>query len=156
MDLVMPGMDGVAATRAICERYQHVRVIALTSFQEGTLVQDALQAGALGYLLKDVAIDELAEAIRLAHAGRATLAPAAAQALARVVVQPLGLGDDLTGREREVLDLLVAGLSNVKIAEELGISVSTARFHVSAILSKLGAANRAEAAALAMKHGLVS
>jgi NarL family two-component system response regulator LiaR len=156
MDLVMPGMDGVVATRAIVEKNPRIQVIALTSFQEGTLVQDALQAGAIGYLLKDVAMDELAQAIRSAHAGRATLAPEAARALAQTAAQPHRLGDDLTDREREVLALLVDGLSNARIAERLGISVSTARFHVSAILSKLGAANRAEAAALAMKHRLVS
>ena len=156
MDMVMPGMDGVSATRAIVERHLQTQVIALTSFQEGSLVQDALAAGAVGYLLKDVAIDELAEAIRSAHAGRVTLAPAAAQALAQEAARPPAVGADLTGREREVLALLVDGFSNVKIAEELGISVSTARFHVSAILSKLGAANRAEAAALAVKHRLLT
>ncbi len=156
MDLVMPGMDGVVATRAIVEKNPRIQVIALTSFQEGTLVQDALQAGAIGYLLKDVSMDELAQAIRSAHAGRATLAPEAARALAQTAAQPYRLGDDLTDREREVLALLVDGLSNARIAEALGISVSTARFHVSAILSKLGASNRAAAAALAMKHRLVS
>jgi NarL family two-component system response regulator LiaR len=156
MDMMMPGMDGVSATRAIVERHPQTQVIALTSFQEGSLVQDALAAGAVGYLLKDVVIDELADAIRSAHAGRVTLAPAAAQALAKEAARPPTVGADLTKREREVLALLVDGFSNVRIAEELGISVSTARFHVSAILSKLGAANRAEAAALAMKHRLLT
>jgi NarL family two-component system response regulator LiaR len=154
MDMLMPVMDGVAATKAILDRYPEVEVIALTSFETGSLVQDALEAGAIGYLLKDAAIDELAEAIRAAHAGRATLAPAVARALAEAAgaTEP---GHDLTGREREVLALVVEGLSNLQIARRLGISPSTARFHVSTILSKLGAANRAEVAALAVKHGLI-
>ncbi len=156
MDMVMPGMDGVAATRALRTRFPQVQIIALTSFQEGNLVQDALQAGAIGYLLKDVGMDELAEAIRSAHAGRPTLAPEAAKALAEAAMQPADPGHDLTKREREVLTLIVEGKSNAEIAEELAVSLSTARFHVSTILSKLEATNRAEAAALAVKHGLVS
>lgn len=156
MDMMMPGMDGVAATRAIRESYPGVQVIALTSFQEGNLVQDALQAGAIGYLLKDVDMDELATAIRSASSGRATLAPGAAQALAGAVAHPLELGGDLTPRERDVLVLLVDGKSNVEIAEQLGVSLSTARFHVSTIIDKLGAANRTQAATLAVRHGLVS
>jgi NarL family two-component system response regulator LiaR len=155
MDLLMPEMDGVAATRAILQEYPEVRVIALTSFERGTLVQEALEAGAIGYLLKDGSIDELADAIRAAHAGRATLAPAAARALAEMTSQPPAVNYDLTEREREVLALVAAGLSNVQIARQLDISLSTARFHVSTILSKLGAANRAEAAAMAVKLGLV-
>jgi NarL family two-component system response regulator LiaR len=156
MDMMMPGMDGVAATRAIRDSNPRVQVIALTSFQEGDLVQDALQAGAIGYLLKDVDMDELATAIRSASAGKATLAPGAAQALAGVVAHPLELGSDLTPRERDVLVLLVDGKSNVEIAEQLGVSLSTARFHVSTIIDKLGAANRTQAATLAVRHGLVS
>lgn len=154
MDMVMPGMDGVAATRALLRCCPRARVIALTSFQEGGLVQDALQAGAISYLLKDVTMEELATAIRSAHAGKATLAPEAAKALASVAAQPAEPGHDLTEREREVLTLIVEGRSNAEIAEKLAVSLSTARFHVSAILSKLGATNRAEAAAIAVKHGL--
>ena len=156
MDLKMPGMNGVQATRAIRERHPQVQVVALTSFQETDWVQDALRAGAIGYLLKDVAMDELAEAIRSAHAGRATLAPAVAQALVKAATQPSDLGHDLTPRQREVLGLIIEGLSNGQIAKQLCISPSTVRFHVSQILGKLGAANRAEAAALAVKHRLVS
>ncbi len=155
MDMKMPEMDGIAATRAILDRHPQIRVIALTSFQEGDLVQEALRAGAIGYLLKDMAADELADAIRSVYAGRPILAPAAAQALVEAATQPPGLGHDLTERQREVLALIIEGLSNVEIAERLVISLPTARFHVSAILSKLGAANRTEAAALAVKHRMV-
>jgi len=156
MDMMMPGMDGVAATRAIRERYPEVQVIALTSFSERSQVQDILQAGAIGYLLKDVAIDELAEAIRAAHAGRTTMAQEAIQALTQTDTQATGIDYGLTDRERDVLALIVEGLSNVQIAERLAISRSTARFHVSTILSKLGASNRAEAAALAIRHNLLT
>ncbi len=154
MDLVMPELGGVAATRAIHQRWPNVRVIALTSFQEKELVQDALQAGAIGYLLKNVSGDELAEAIRQAHGGRPTLAPEAVQAL----VQPARRGDhaaDLTRREQEVLALLVKGMSNPEIAERLVISRATVKVHVSSILSKLGVASRGEAISLAIQNKLV-
>jgi two-component system, NarL family, response regulator LiaR len=162
MDLVMgdragrSGMDGAAATRAIREKCPTVQVIALTSYKEQDLVQGALQAGAIGYLLKDVSADELAAAIRAAHAGRPTLAPEAAQVLIQAARSPAErLGFDLTEREREVLALMVLGLNNNQIAERLVISISTSKFHVSSILSKLGAATRTEAVALALQHKLV-
>jgi NarL family two-component system response regulator LiaR len=156
MDMVMPEMDGVTATRAIRQRYPEVQVIALTSFKDKGLVRDALQAGAIGYLLKDVSADELAEAIRAAHAGRATLSPEAAQALARAAAQPPTPGHDLTERERDVLALLVEGLNNTQIADKLVVSPSTIKSHVSHILAKLGVASRTEAAAFALRHGLVT
>jgi len=155
MDLVMPSMDGAQATRAIREKCPAIQVIALTSFKETELVEGALEAGAIGYLLKNVTADELAKAIREAHAGRPTLAPEAAQALIQARRQPPKIGFDLTEREREVLTLLVEGLSNPEIAERLVVSRSTAKFHVSSILSKLGVASRTEAVAVTVKEGLL-
>jgi len=156
MDMVMPDMDGAAATRAIRQQFPNVQVIALTSFSEEGLIQNALQAGAIGYLLKDVSARELAQAIRAAHAGGGTLAPEAAQALIHAATQPPALGHDLTDRERAVLALLVAGLNNTEIAKKLVVSPSTIKSHVSHILSKLGVASRTEAAALAVRHRLVA
>lgn len=155
MDLVMPGMDGAQATRAIRDRCPAVQVIALTSFKEQELVEGAMEAGAIGYLLKNVSADELAQAIRAAHAGRPTLAPEAAQVLIQARRQPPKIGFDLTEREREVLALLVEGLANPEIAERLIVSRSTIKFHVSSILSKLGVASRTEAVALAVKERLL-
>jgi len=154
MDLIMPEMDGVTATRTIRERFPHVQVIALTSFTDQDLVQEALQAGAIGYLLKDVSAGELAAAIRAAQAGRPTLAPEAAQALIRRPDE-IRLGQDLTPREREVLALMTNGLSNADIAKQLVVSLSTVKYHVSAILTKLGASSRADAISLAFQHHLV-
>ncbi len=154
MDLVMPEMDGAAATHAIREKHPHIKVVVLTSFKEDDLVQGALRAGAIGYLLKNVSADELARAIRSAYAGRPTLAPEAAQVLIHATAQP-AIGSDLTEREREVLALMVEGLSNQEIAAKLYVSQSTVKFHVSSILSKLYVNNRTEAVALAVKHKLV-
>jgi NarL family two-component system response regulator LiaR len=154
MDLVMPGMDGIQATQEIRERYPQIQVIALTSFEEEELVQAALEAGAISYLLKNVSASELASAIRAAHAGRSTLAPEAAEVLIHRA-RPHRLGHDLTNREREVLAVLIEGLSNAEIAERLVISQSTVKFHVSSILSKLEVGSRAEAVSLALQHHLV-
>jgi NarL family two-component system response regulator LiaR len=155
MDLVMPGTDGVSATRTICERFPHTRVLALTSFPEDQLVQQVLEAGATGYLLKNVGADDLAQAIRAARAGRATLAPEAAQALISRAKQGPPPGQELSPREREVLALMVQGLSNPEIADRLVVGRSTVKFHVSSILGKLGATTRTEAVALALQHHLV-
>ena len=154
MDMLMPDMDGVSVTRIIRQKFPTVQVIALTSFKEANLVQNALQAGAIGYLLKNITADALAQAIRAAHAGRTTLAQEAAQVLVYATTQPVALGHDLTSREREVLALLVTGLNNVEIAEKLVVSPSTIKSHVSNILAKLGVSGRTEAVALAMRYGL--
>jgi len=156
MDLMMPGMNGSTATRIICERWLNVRVIVLTNFQDIKLVQEALQAGATGYLLKNVSADQLADAIRSAYEGMPTLAPEATQALIQATTRPPEPDFDLTPREQEVLALMVQGLSNPEIADRLVISLSTVKFHVSRILCKLGVTSRAEAAALAWKHRLVT
>jgi NarL family two-component system response regulator LiaR len=156
MDLVMPGMDGIAATAAIHRSCPETQVIALTSFKDESLVQGALQAGAIGYLLKDATANELIQAICAAHEGRSTLSPEAVEALVRTTAQEPPLGHDLTPREREVLVLMADGLTNGEIAARLTISRSTARAHVSNILSKLGAASRGEAIAQALRHGLIS
>ena len=155
MDMVMPGMDGVATTRAIHQRFPQIQVIALTSFKEGELVQNALEAGAIGYLLKDVSAEELAWAIRAAHSGRATLSPDAAQALVQAANQPPVPDFDLTERELEVLVLLVEGLNNTQIAGRLSVSPSTIKSHVSNLLSKFGVESRTEAATLALRNHIV-
>ncbi len=158
MDLVMPQMDGATATKAIRETYPDVQVIALTSFKEDDLVQGALQAGAIGYLLKNISTDELADAIRSASVGRPTLAPEAARALIQTATRNSTFtpGQDLTDREREVLHLMVDGLNNTDIAEALVVSRSTVKFHVSNILSKLEVSSRTEAVAFALRNNLVS
>lgn len=158
MDLVMPHTDGASAIRAIREQHPDIQMIALTSFKEQDLVQRALKAGAIGYLLKDVSADELADAIRAAHAGRPTLAPEAAEALIHTArsAESNAPGHDLTDREREVLVLMVEGLNNNEISERLIVSRSTVKFHVSNILSKLGVSSRTEAVALALQQNLIS
>jgi len=155
MDLMMPEMDGAATTKAIRQRRPDVQVVVLTSFPEEDLVTQALQAGAISYLLKNVSAAELSDAIRKAYTGRSTLAPEAAQALIHTATQPPKLGSDLTPREREVLELMSRGQNNVEIAAELVVSRSTVKFHVSNILSKLQSTSRTKAVAFAIEHNLV-
>jgi len=154
MDLMMPGTDGVTATRLIHEKYPAVHVIALTSFPEDDLVQKALQAGATGYLMKNVSARELADAIRAAYKGKMTLSPEAAQALAHAAANKND-GAELTDREREVLKLMVEGLNNQEIADRLVVSLSTVKYHISNILSKLQVDNRVAAVTLAIQKKLV-
>lgn len=156
MDMIMPEMDGLETTRAILDQCPSVKIIILTSFTKEDMVQDALQAGATSYILKNSSIDQLAEAIRSAHAGQPTLSPEATRSLVKSKTGPLKETDSgLSPREKEVLALIVEGLRNEEIADQLVISQATARHHVSACIRKLGAKNRTEAATLAVKHNLV-
>jgi NarL family two-component system response regulator LiaR len=154
MDLMMPGTDGVTATRLIREKYPETQVVALTSFQEDELVQNAMKAGAIGYLMKNVSSQELAAAIRAARSGKMTLSPEAAQALVHASRQTQET-EFLTERELEVLRLMVEGLNNAEIAEKLVVSLSTVKYHISNILMKLGVENRVAAVTTAMQKKLV-
>jgi NarL family two-component system response regulator LiaR len=153
MDVMMPVMDGPEATAEITAAFPEVRVIALTSFVDQDYVEKALDAGAISYILKDARPDALTQTIRDAVEGRGTIDSSAMRAL-MARRQDDEIGRELTAREREVLRLLAAGMSNKEIADDLTLSVGTVRLHVSNILSKLGAPNRTTAAAIAMKHGL--
>ena len=155
MDLFMPEMDGVTATKEIRKQFPETQVIVITSFDEGSMVQDAIKAGAISYLLKNASMEELADAIRSAHAGKATMAQEALQALVKQTSQPKTSHYGLTAREKEILVLLVEGLNNPKISEKLHISIGTTRTHVSNIFNKLGVSNRAEAIAMALRNNLV-
>jgi DNA-binding NarL/FixJ family response regulator len=158
MDLVMPGMDGVAATQRIRQAHPNTQVIALTSFGKEEMVRAALQAGAIGYLFKDVSSEELVQAIRAAAAGQRTLAKEALETLISAVTQPNieVNNNNLTERERAVLTLMTRGLSNAEIARQLGVSRSTVKTHVSNIFCKLGVESRVEAVAYALQHRLIS
>jgi NarL family two-component system response regulator LiaR len=155
MDLMMPGMDGVETTRAILQQCPQAKILVLSSFHGEDLVPRAMQAGAIGYLLKGVSNQDLVEAIRTAHAGRSILAKEAMAALVEAAVPSPKLGDDLSEREREVLALLAQGLSNKEIADRLFLSLATIKYHVRLLLSKLGAGSRAEAVALAWQHKII-
>jgi two-component system, NarL family, response regulator LiaR len=155
MDLMMPVMDGVSATAAIRQRWPNINVIALTSFKEKEMVEGALKAGAMSYLLKNVSAGELVTAIKGAVSGQSRLSPEAAQVLIQDIKAPPAPAYDLTDREKEILILMVDGLPNTAIADKLVVSQSTVKFHVSNILSKLGVTSRTEAVALALKQQLV-
>ena len=160
MDLVMPRLDGVGAMRSLRERAPDARVIVLTSFLDDERLLPAIQAGAAGYLLKDVEPAELARAVRAAHAGDAILDPTVAARVVRAIsdgaapAMPLA-PERLTRREHEVLTLIAHGRSNKRIAFELGISERTVKAHVGHLLAKLGVADRTQAALLAVQEGLV-
>jgi NarL family two-component system response regulator LiaR len=157
MDLQLGNdMDGISTARAISTTYPAVRVLVLSSFHDKEMVQNALQAGAIGYLVKGIPGRELANAIRAAYAGQSTFSAEPLRDLVQPPARDQVLGEGLTERERQVLVLLVEGESNATIAEKLVISVAAVKYHVSSILSKLGAANRTEAAALARQHKLLA
>jgi|WetSurMetagenome_2_1015567.scaffolds.fasta_scaffold02184_14 two-component system, NarL family, response regulator LiaR len=156
MDLMMPEMDGIAATRAILADYPEIKIIAMTSFEDEQLVQGVLAAGAISYLIKNVTSEELAKAIREAVSGRSTLSPEAARVLVQATRPTEQPSFDLTQREREVLNLVVQGHSNQQIAETMVVSIATVKAHISSILSKLQVSSRSEASAYALKHKIVS
>ena len=155
MDLVMPLMDGSEATRRILALGKPVKVIALTSFHEQNLVEQAMNAGATSYLLKNITANELIEAIRAAHGGFSMLAPEATRALVHSNRPATAVGFDLTGKELELLALLVKGLPNLEISNQMHISVATVKYHLSNIFTKLGVRNRVEAVTIALEHNLV-
>lgn len=156
MDLKMPGMGGVAAIRAIKHNEPKIKIIALTSYIDDGLVQGALQAGANGYLMKNVQTEELANAIRSAAVGRMTLSPEASEALSESSEYPVIPAEDLTDRERDVLRLLIDGLSNNEIAERLIISPSTVKYHIGNIYTKLGVDSRVAAVSIAIQRQLIN
>ncbi|NMC54723.1 MAG: response regulator transcription factor [Chloroflexi bacterium] len=155
MDLMMPRMDGETATTIIRQRFPQVQIIALTSFKGDRLVQKLLNAGAIGYLLKNISADELAQSIRAAHSGQPTLSPEATKALINSATQPRLPDLNLTAREMEVLKLMANGFSNPQIAEKLSISRSTVKFHVSSILAKMNLNTRTEVVSFALHNHLV-
>jgi NarL family two-component system response regulator LiaR len=154
MDLMMPVMDGIQATRHIKTKSPSIQIIALTSFQEDELVQNALKAGAIGYLMKNISARELSAAIRAAREGKMTLSSEAAQALVHIT-QTTPENGDLTIREREVLKWMVEGLNNAEIAERLVVSLSTVKYHISNIFMKLGVDNRVAAVTAALQKRIV-
>lgn len=159
MDVIMPKMDGIEATRRIHEQQPDIKILALSSFQDDDSVRDMLKAGAVGYVLKNSSIDDIANTIRAAYAGKSVFSQEVTQALmsesSKKANEPTG-DYNLTPRELDVLRLLVKGYNNNQIADDLIISLSTAKFHVSSILSKLSAASRVEAVTIAFEHNLVT
>ena len=155
MDLQMPKMDGVEATRIIHERWPEIHIIALTSYKDKEYVEGVLKAGATSYLLKNVSAEELVSAIKKVIMDQPSLSPEAAQVLIQTMNNPAQPGADLTDREREILALMVEGKSNSEISKSIFITQATVKYHVSNILSKLGVGSRTEAVVLAIKNNLV-
>jgi len=155
MDIVMPGIDGPSATERILQESPEVKIITLTSFLEEDLITRAINAGAVGYILKNVSAPKLVDTIKAAHLGQPTIDGRVAKVLLKASQEPAALGYDLTEREREVLALMVEGKTNKEIAEQLCLSPGTIRAYVSTILSKLGAGNRTEAATLALQNNIL-
>jgi NarL family two-component system response regulator LiaR len=156
MDLAMPRLDGVGAMRELRRRLPDCRVIVLTSYADDDRLLPAVQAGAAGYLLKNVEPRELARAVRAAHAGEAILDPSVAARLVEALAGERHPQEQLTPREREVLGLIVRGMANKRIALELGVSEKTVKAHVGRVLAKLGVTDRTQAALHAVRVGLVA
>ena len=156
MDVVMPVMDGIEATRLIRQQHPDTQIVFLTSFGEEDQVQEGLRVGAVGYLLKNASVQDLAAAIRAASKGQATLSPEIMHTLIQSKVRTPQPTYNLKDRELEVLTLMAEGMTNTQIAHRLSVSVSTVKFNISAILTKLNAESRTQAVALALQHGLVS
>jgi two-component system, NarL family, response regulator LiaR len=157
MDMVMPDMDGIAATRVIRSQYPNIQVVILTGSKEDMLVQSALQAGAIGYMLKNISVTEMVNIIRLAHMGKPSLSPDATQSLINLAAHP-PIPDhnyNLTPREQTILELMVDGLNNQEIADRIFVSRATVKANVSTILSKLGVDNRIDAVRIALQESLV-
>jgi len=154
MDLMMPVMNGIIATRLIRQDFPNIKVIVLTSFGEEQLIKDVLMAGAISYVFKKISAEDLAKSIRDAHEGISTYAPEVTEILVQSIRRPQPLFENLTPRESEVLGLMVKGMVNNDIADQLVISRATTKNHVSSILSKLGVANRLEAIVLVLEYNL--
>ena len=155
MDIMMPVMGGIEAIQEIQSRWPEIKILAMTSFEDEDLVKDAISSGAIGFLMKNATIDELAAAIRNAHVGKATLAPEAAQILMDAATKPPEKDYQLTRREHDVLTQMVEGKTNPEIAEVLSVSRATVKTHVSNILGKLNVSSRLEAVKLALEKKLV-
>ncbi len=158
MDVRMPGMNGVVATRKICNQYPNVRVIVLTTFDDDEYIFESLRAGASGYLLKNANPEHLADAIRAVYGGDSVLDPAVTQKVVRRAThtnpdEPI-ITERLTSRERDVLHCVARGMSNIEIANQLSLAEGTVKNHISHILSKLGARDRVHAVSLALEWGL--
>lgn len=156
MDILMPNVDGVVATRLVREKFPDIRVVALTSTDDESTISEMLRAGAISYILKTGTIDEVANAVRAAYRGKATLAPEATSVLMSTIHQPIKVGYDLSKQELRVLALLVEGLNNREIAERMVVSQSTVKAHVGNIFAKLNTNSRTKAITIAMRHQLVN
>jgi NarL family two-component system response regulator LiaR len=155
MDLIMPITDGVSATRIIRQQHPNAQVVVLTTFDDKDLVQKALRAGAISYMLKNASMETITNTIRDAAVGRSTISASAIQSLIQVEEDETP-GQVLSDREKEILVLMADGLKSAAIAEKLYISEATVRFHASNILRKLGAANRAQAVRIAFERRLIN
>ncbi|MHB1375943.1 MAG: response regulator [Candidatus Humimicrobiaceae bacterium] len=155
MDLMMPEVNGIEATRKILENSSYIKVVTLTSFIDKKLIEDSLKAGAIGYVLKNISGDNLVTTIRDAYKGKSTLSSEASDFLISNLKTPKGTDYQLTTQEKIIMACLVEGLSNKKITQKLVLSLSTVKFHVSNILNKLGASSRAEAVSIALKNNLI-